>query len=78
MRFLIDTQLPPLLAGHLVSLGHQAEHTVDIGMASSDDRHIWQYAVANAAIVVTKDEDFVTIRALGKAVGAAATLWVGE
>jgi len=66
MRFLIDAQLPPLLAQHLVSVGHQAEHTADVGLASSDDRDIWQYAVANAAIIVTKDEDFVTIRALAE------------
>jgi predicted nuclease of predicted toxin-antitoxin system len=74
MRFLVDTQLPPLLAEHLVSLGHQAEHTAEIGLASSDDRDLWQYAVTNAAIVITKDEDFVTIRALADS--GPAVLWV--
>jgi predicted nuclease of predicted toxin-antitoxin system len=74
MRFLVDVQLPPLLAHHLASLGHHAEHTVDIGLASSDDRDIWQYAVANSAIIITKDEDFVTIRALAEA--GPPVLWI--
>lgn len=74
MRFLIDAQLPPMLAQHLVSLGHHAEHTADTGLASSHDREIWQYAVANAAIIVTKDEDFVTIRALAEA--GPSVLWI--
>jgi predicted nuclease of predicted toxin-antitoxin system len=74
MRFLVDAQLPPLLAHHLASLGHQAEHTADLGLASSNDREIWQYAVANGAIIVTKDEDFVTIRALAES--GPSVLWI--
>lgn len=74
MRFLVVAQLPPLLAQYLVSLGHHAEHVADIGLARGADREIWQYARTNAAILVTKDEDFVTIRALADA--GPTVLWV--
>jgi predicted nuclease of predicted toxin-antitoxin system len=74
MRFLVDAQLPPLLARYLVSIGHRAEHTADIGLARAANREIWQYARANAATLVTKDEDFVTMRALVNA--GPAVLWI--
>jgi predicted nuclease of predicted toxin-antitoxin system len=74
MRFLVDTQLPPLLARYLNSLGHEAEHTAELGLASAPDRDVWRYAVTNAAILITKDEDFVTIRALANE--GLAVLWV--
>src|SRR6185369_16862178 len=54
MRFLVDTQLPPLLARHLISLGHEARHTAEVGLASGSDRDVWQYAVANFAILITR------------------------
>jgi predicted nuclease of predicted toxin-antitoxin system len=74
MRFLVDTQLPPLLARYLTSLGHEARHTADVDLASASDRDVWQYAVTNSAILITKDEDFVTIRALANT--GPAVLWV--
>jgi predicted nuclease of predicted toxin-antitoxin system len=74
MRFLIDAQLPPMLARHLIGLGHHAEHVADVGLQAAGDFQIWTYAVANTAILVTKDEDFVVIRAL-EAVGTPV-VWV--
>src|SRR5215212_1897117 len=74
MRFLVDAQLPPLLARHLMSLGHEAEHVADVDLESSSDSNIWQYALKISAILVTKDEDFVTIRALSHS--GPAVLWV--
>jgi len=74
MRFLVDAQLPPLLARHLESLGHEAEHAVDAGLAQSSDREIWKFAVQTSSTLVTKDEDFVTIRALADS--GPAVLWV--
>jgi predicted nuclease of predicted toxin-antitoxin system len=43
-HFLVDAQLPPLLARWLIEHGHQAEHVSDIGLQSSSDRQIWEYA----------------------------------
>ena len=66
MRFLVDAQLPPALARHLVALGHEASHVADIGLLSARDRDIWDYAGENDAVLITKDEDFVTLRALNR------------
>ena len=58
MRFLIDAQLPPALARALSETGHDAEHVLDIDLHESDDSTIWQYAVEEGAVIITKDEDF--------------------
>lgn len=58
MRFIVDAQLPPALARLLVSCGHDAKHVAEIGLRDAEDSPIWDYAVQNDAIIVTKDEDF--------------------
>lgn len=58
MKFLVDAQLPPALAGWLREHGHQAEHVEDAGLREAEDSPIWKYALAQNAIVLTKDEDF--------------------
>jgi predicted nuclease of predicted toxin-antitoxin system len=63
MRFIVDTNLPQGLASWLVSQGHEASHTSDWGMAAADDRVIWKYASDNGVIIITKDEDFVLLKA---------------
>jgi predicted nuclease of predicted toxin-antitoxin system len=74
VRFLIDAQLPPALARHLDSLGHEARHVADFGMESARDREIWARASAMNAVLVSKDEDFVTMRALRS--DGPPVLWV--
>ncbi len=64
MRFLIDAQLPPSLAQQFSSFGHQATHIADIGLREAPDSAIWSHAAATGAVLVTKDEDFVMMRAL--------------
>ena len=58
MRFVIDAQLPPAMAGLLTARGHVAEHVVDIGLRDAKDSLIWIYALEHQAVIVTKDEDF--------------------
>ena len=58
MRFVIDAQLPPALAKHIASQGHQAEHVFDLDMAGADDSSIWDYAITVGAAIITQDEDF--------------------
>jgi predicted nuclease of predicted toxin-antitoxin system len=58
MRFLIDAQLPPALARALSEAGHDAEHVLDIDLHNADDSAIWDYAASQAAIILSKDEDF--------------------
>lgn len=58
MRFLVDAQLPPALARLLREHGHEADHVTDIGPGDASDQDLWRFALANEAIIVTKDEDF--------------------
>lgn len=58
MKFVIDAQLPPFLAQTLRELGHDAVAVRDVGLREAEDEAIWQYALENDAIIVTKDEDF--------------------
>lgn len=37
---------------------HVAEHVTEIGLGDAPDRSLWQYALDNGAVIVTKDEDF--------------------
>ena len=63
MRFLVDAQLPPALARWIASQGQVAEHVLDLSMARTSDRGIWEYAIACGAVIVTKDQDFASRRA---------------
>ncbi|HEV2693211.1 MAG TPA: DUF5615 family PIN-like protein [Verrucomicrobiae bacterium] len=57
----MDNQLPQALARFLTSHGHQASHVLDLGMDEADDRIIWEYAGKNGCVIITKDEDFITL-----------------
>jgi predicted nuclease of predicted toxin-antitoxin system len=74
MRFLVDAQLSPALARYLNQQGHHAEHVIDIGMQAASDRAVWNVAGKNSAVLITKDEDFVVLRAI-EAVGPAV-VWI--
>ena len=63
MRFLVDTNLPPTVATIIASLGHDAWHTSGVGLERAKDREIWQHAKSNELCIVTKDEDFVLLKA---------------
>ena len=62
MNVLIDAQLPPTLARLLVAAGHSALHVREIGLRDATDRDIWDYAVRERAVILTKDEDFAQRR----------------
>lgn len=60
MKFIIDAQLPRLLAIHLNELGHEARHTLSLSKGNlTSDREITALADADSAVVITKDADFV-------------------
>jgi predicted nuclease of predicted toxin-antitoxin system len=62
MKFLIDAQLPPALCGWLRERGHEATHVFEIGMVAASDAEIATRAAADRAVLVSKDEDFLTLR----------------
>lgn len=74
MRFLVDAQRPPALARWLAAQRHEAEHVADLGMQGVSDAAIWSHALASAAAVVTKDEDFAQRKALSRT--GPVVVWV--
>lgn len=59
-RFLVDAQLPPALAGWLRSRGHDCAAVREVGLRDAQDSKIWQWAAENDAVIITKDDDFVS------------------
>lgn len=62
MKFLVDAQLPPRLCRWLEARGHQAEHVYDLGLHTAIDAEVAAQAESRGAVLVTKDEDFLTLR----------------
>jgi len=58
MKFLIDAQLPPALARLLEDSGHEASHVADVSLRDAGDTEIWDLALTEGMVIVTKDEDF--------------------
>jgi len=72
--FVIDSQLPPALAGHLKGKGHGAIHVHELGLSAASDREVQEAAIARKAILITKDEDFVMMSNLGRS--DCPVLWI--
>jgi len=62
MKFVIDAQLPPALARWISERSHEAEHVAEIGMIAATDAEIANYAQMNGCVLISKDEDFATLR----------------
>ena len=67
MKFLIDMQLPPQLAGWLAGLAHDAVHVADVGLDRASDESILQFAREHDRIVITADLDYPRIMSHTKA-----------
>jgi predicted nuclease of predicted toxin-antitoxin system len=78
VRFLVDTQLPPVLARWLVERGHHAEHVLDVDLAQSTDSVLWNHAAVHGAVIITKDEDFAEWIARGRPGPSVVWLRVGN
>lgn len=66
MKFLVDAQLPPAVAEWLRSRGHEAVHLNDLGMKDAGDGTVWDMAVTNEWVVLSKDKDFTDRYASGQ------------
>src|SRR5438093_11275324 len=74
MRFLVDAQLPPALGRWLGEHGLSATPVRELGLRDSDDGSIWNFAIAGAWTVLTKDEDFIA-RCVGNS-SAPSVVWL--
>jgi predicted nuclease of predicted toxin-antitoxin system len=78
VRFLIDAQLPPSLVSTLQANGHDAVHLFDVAPTDADDMAIWQLAMSDQRVIVTKDEDFASRSKLASAGPQIVWLRVGN
>ena len=58
MKLLFDENLSRSLASRLQDLFPGSDHIVLLGLEQKGDDEIFQYAVANGFVLVTKDSDF--------------------
>lgn len=62
---MVDAHLPRRLALHLIGLGDEAKHTLELPAGNcTSDSVLCAQADATGAVVVTKDADFVINRTL--------------
>jgi len=59
LKFVVDQNLPLRLVDLLPDLGHEAVHVKALEMTTAPDPSIWRYAVADDAILVSEDGDFL-------------------
>jgi predicted nuclease of predicted toxin-antitoxin system len=78
VRFLIDAQLPPLMATVLQDHGYDAVHVSDLGLLSASDNEIWRFAIDGNWVIVSKDQDFPVRISLAKGQGRPAphVVWI--
>ena len=70
MRFLLDMNLSPVIAGQLNAEGHDAVHALNAGYGELSDQEIFARAAAEGRIVVTFDLDFGEIAGLADPPGS--------
>ncbi len=61
MKFLLDMQISPRIGLWLKSIGHDAIHVRDCGMAKAPDSEILKRAAQEGRILLTMDLDFPLI-----------------
>ena len=58
MRLLFDQNLSHRLKDSLKDLFPESLHARDVGLGSSEDLEVWEYAKANSLTITSKDSDF--------------------
>lgn len=58
MKFLVDENVSLAVAERLRKLGNEAEAVIESGLSSSTDREIFQRAVKQGAVLITRDHHF--------------------
>ena len=74
MRFLVDQNLSPLMAAGLREAGHDAVHTLDLGLEQAGDTEILERARSDERTVVSADTDFGALLAQSSAASPSVVL----
>jgi predicted nuclease of predicted toxin-antitoxin system len=75
VKFLVDQPISWQVAEDLRSAGHDAVHVCEIGLSSTSDSVILEYAGVQQRVVVTQDTDFGTLLALSGATSPSIVLF---
>ncbi len=78
VRFVLDAQLPPALARALREAGYDVRAVRELGLRDAEDPEIWDYALANQATIVTKDQDFAECLMLRRPAPVVVWLRIGN
>lgn len=73
MKFKLDENLPDLVRGSLIALGHDAHTVVQEGRSGAQDEMVLQACIAEDRILIALDLDFSDIRAY--APGSCPGVW---
>ncbi len=58
MRLIFDQNLSPMLIGLLSDLFPGSIHVRDAGLHASDDESVWDHAIQQQFVIISKDSDF--------------------
>ena len=61
MKLLVDENLPPRLVYDLSDLFPESIHVDRVGLGSTSDALIWEYAKTHELTFLTKDKDFANL-----------------
>jgi predicted nuclease of predicted toxin-antitoxin system len=61
LKLLADENLPPRLVRDLADLFPDSMHVFDLGLGSTPDALIWEYAQTQGFTFLTKDKDFAQL-----------------
>ncbi len=75
MKFLIDQNRSPRLAALLRAAGHDAVHTLELGLERAEDDTLLRLAAEQQRVVVTGDTDFGALLALLRAPSPSVILF---
>lgn len=74
MRFLLDQNLPHVLAAMLAADGHDAVHARDLELSRASDTEILEATRAQGRVLVSADTDFGELLARSNAAGPSVVL----
>jgi len=57
VKLLFDENLSPFLAGALSDVFPHSTHVRNVGLRTSPDQDVWQFAIENDFVIVSKDAD---------------------
>ena len=58
MKFLFDQNLSPVLINLLSDIFPESLHVRDAGLQASSDEAVWEYAIQQQFMIISKDSDF--------------------